>query len=214
MTCLGLEDEQQFAKLPKLSTFLEIEDGIEYVINQFESRTFFSPVLCLELARAYRIDTWIDPGFRELVKFPIVTITLDDASRVGMITFFHLVLTKSKIEELQKGMAYNCPPVIHSSDCQNATECELAWSNEWWDGLAPCLLHPDTVYSGREVLASLERLSIADVGDGCHEETLKSLRLKGVFTRDADYMNEAVDELMRHQTDQPIREKLTESLAQ
>jgi hypothetical protein len=70
-----------------------------------------------------------------------------------------------------------------------------------WDGLAPRLLHPDTVYSGREVLASLERLSIAGMGDGCHEETLKSLRLKGVFTRDADYVNEAVDELMRHQTD-------------
>ena len=81
------------------------------MINQFESRTFFSPVLRLELARAYRIDTWIDPGFRELVNFPIATITLDDASRIGMITFFHLVLTKSKIEELWKGMAYNCPPV-------------------------------------------------------------------------------------------------------
>jgi hypothetical protein len=96
---------------------------------------------------------------------------------------------------------------------KNATECELAWSNEWWDGLAPRLLHPDTVYGGREVLASLERLSIAGVGDGCHEDTLKSMRLKGVFTRDADYVNEAINELMR-QTDQPIREILTESLAQ
>ena len=46
-------------------------------------------------------------------------------------------------------------------------ECELVWSNEWWDGLAPCLLHLDTVYSSREVLASLEQLSIAGVGDGC-----------------------------------------------
>jgi hypothetical protein len=35
-----------------------------------------------------------------------------------------------------------------------------------------------------------------------------------VFMRDVDYVNEAVDELMRHQTDQPNRENLTESLAQ
>jgi hypothetical protein len=41
------------------------------------------------------------------------------------------------------------------------------------------------------------------------------MKLKRVFMRDADYVNfEAVDELMRHQTDQPNRENLTESLAQ
>lgn len=60
----------------ELSTLLEIKDGIDYSIQQFEQRTFFCPILQFYLARRYRIDQWIEPAFRKLMELPVLSITL------------------------------------------------------------------------------------------------------------------------------------------
>ncbi|KAJ3510373.1 hypothetical protein NLJ89_g4717 [Agrocybe chaxingu] len=191
-----------------LSTFLEIEDRIDYVIHQFEARTFFCPILQFYLACTYRIDHWIAPAFRELMQLPVLTFSLDDSFRIGPLAYHKLIQTKARIDVLVHGLAYNAPQVTNAPGCQTPHECDTAWQNEWVDQVAFELLHPDTHYNGRSILRKVEQMLIPDMCSGCHRHTITSLQSTGVFDRDAKFIDDAVIELMSHQTDERIRTSL------
>ncbi|KAJ3483571.1 hypothetical protein NLJ89_g12051 [Agrocybe chaxingu] len=193
-----------------LSTYLEIQDGIDYAIHQFETRTFFCPILRFYLARAYRIDNWIASAFRELMQHPILTFTLEDAWRIGILAYHKLMETRAHVDGLVRGLAYNPPQVANAPECQTHEECDIAWQNEWLDQIAFELLHPDRHFEGRLMLERVEQANIPDMCDACHQQTISAIQSTGIFERDTKLIDDAITELMRHQTDEQIRVSLRE----
>lgn len=82
------------------------------------------------------------------------------------------------------------------------------WENEWWESYAQRLLHPDTLYDGVHMQTTLENAFIRGMGEGCLQLTVLGMTQKGVFAKDVEYIKEAIADLMKHQTDEPIRRAL------
>jgi len=190
-----------------LSTFLEIEDGIKFTIHEFESRTFFNPILRFYLARRYRIDHWLEPAFRELVNLPVLSLNLSDAERIGLIGFHQVVHTKAELERIRENAAFNCPPMVRSTECTSNDDstCENAWSSEWWDNFSQLLIHPEVKCDTKYVLYKVETSTIPGMCHKCLDETTRKLKGMGMEEREEKVIMDGVGVIMAHQMDKPIQ---------
>ncbi|KAF8990308.1 hypothetical protein BDQ17DRAFT_1433864 [Cyathus striatus] len=69
-----------------LSSFMSINDGVS-------------------------IKDWIDPGFRQLIKIPLWSISQEDTVQIGPVIYNALVVTRAHINRLHASLAF-CPPSI------------------------------------------------------------------------------------------------------
>jgi len=194
-----------------LSTFLEIEDGIEYAISELEKRNDFHPALQFQLARLFRVDQWIEPAFRKLISSSISSLTLDQHAQMGQIGVFHLLRTKDQIDTLHKSLALIAPPVQHGPICQTQFSCEASWENQW-DRFGKHLVHPDHVLCGKDIVEQLNAVKILEMGTDCQQLTIIGILERGVVVKDEEYIAEAVKQLISFQTDKPIRAALHDSM--
>jgi hypothetical protein len=86
-----------------LSHFLDIADGINFVVHAFEARAFLNPVLQLRLVREYGIRKWIEPAMRSMMEWLGPTFTKQNAMDIGFDMFYHITITKFQLEEMLEG---------------------------------------------------------------------------------------------------------------
>ncbi|KAJ7601293.1 hypothetical protein B0H17DRAFT_1243543 [Mycena rosella] len=117
----------------QLSTFFQLEDGVAYAVMEFERKgDKFDPALQFQLARMFRVDHWIEPGFRALMKLPDSSLDLPSLRQIGEVGCYHLIRTKDKIRKNRACLAFGTPKLRSSSDCNTPGTCNYHWSNEWW----------------------------------------------------------------------------------
>jgi hypothetical protein len=189
----------------EVSNFLDIPDGKEWAIKELPGLATFSPILQLELAWKYRIDQWIEPAFRALMNIALQDINIDEAARIGLPFYNILVRTKFQIEDHRRTIAFVAPTVNKHFMCDTPSMCPHAWAAEWWNGLARQLLHPDTPLTGCQVSDGLDSVQIPGMCSSCQDRTISWVKMTGVLTREENLVDEAVQELMSWQTDEPIR---------
>ena len=139
---------------------------------------------------------------------PALTLSLDDIVCIGIVAFHYLVQTKSRIEQLKKGIAYHPPEAINDPECNSPLHCDYSWKKEWWNGLAKFLLHPDAGLMGHEILAELEKVKIPGMCDACQTLTVAWIKEWKVFLKDEEYISDTISNLTKMQTDEPIRASL------
>ena len=144
---------------------------------------------------------------------PVLTLSLDDVIRIGIVAFHYLVQTKSRIEELKKGIAYHPPEAINDPECPSPLHCDYSWKKEWWNGLAKFLLHPDAGLMGHEILSELEKVKIPGMCDACQTLTVAWIKERKVFLKDEEYISDAISDLTKMQTDEPIRASLRQEFS-
>ncbi|KAF8874096.1 hypothetical protein CPB84DRAFT_1753076 [Gymnopilus junonius] len=143
--------EEFLINILKLSSFLDIEDGVAYTVDAFERRgCLFHPALQLSLAKCYDIASWVEPAFRKLIYIDLSEFSLEHSLLLGVQVNYYLGQARNRISQLYRAMAYQAPDVVHEFTCTRQLSCEVAWKNEW-EKFAKHLVHPEVVITGTEV---------------------------------------------------------------
>ena len=180
-----------------LSDFLDISDGISYVVQTLEARgTLFSASLKFKLAREYGIAKWVKPSIQELMELPGSYLTEKDAENLGFDAFYLIVSTKFQVEEVRKGMAYNPPDLVKGALCTRFGKCADVWEDVWWSCIAQHILHPGWSMVGDRVHKQLEPANIPGICSECQIEMLRDMDEKDLFTQDVVLVKRCVTQLM------------------
>lgn len=198
----------------KLSSLFDIKDGMDHTIQEFTRQgDAMHPALQFELGRCFRIDTWIEPAFRRLMDMRLTSFDSLQVSQIGHHGYFWLTQTKAKIQELRTEVAFHVPPIVNSGDCDTPATCGHAWTREWEERVRQLLHHPKVPISCLELLGQLRNVHIEGLCDGCQDLTVTWLWGKCLLTREEGFVEEAIEELMKLQTDEPLRAALSASVA-
>lgn len=198
----------------QLATFFQLEDGVAYAVTEFERKgTEFDPALQFQLARMFRVDDWIDPAFRALIKLPDSSLDLQRLRQIGDVGIHYLIQTKEQIRKSRARLAFTTPDLRGFRDCDTPGSCEYNWKTEWWGGFARLIYHPDFPLGLGEIptkLAEVRKDGIDGVCDKCLHLTIDSILADGKFSEELKYIEDAIMESRKYQTDEPIRAKLRE----
>ncbi|KAF8976873.1 hypothetical protein BDQ17DRAFT_1440928 [Cyathus striatus] len=172
---------------------MSINDGVRFAIQAFHQLgTAFSPIQCLELMCTYSIKDWIDPGFQQLIKIPLWSISQEDTVRIGPIIYNALVITRAHINRLCASLAFCPPSIVNDPSCGLLASCSFGWEHDWWNGVAHRLLHPDLDLSTQDVLQELAATQPSGVCNLCHQKTVQWITEKETFKKEEEYIDEAI----------------------
>ncbi|KAJ7118274.1 hypothetical protein C8R44DRAFT_790512 [Mycena epipterygia] len=209
-----LVSEDFLISVMKLSAYWDIDDGMTYTKEEFTRRgNQLHPALQFELGRCFRIDAWIEPGFRRLMDINILDLDSIQINQIGLQGYSHLTRTKAKIRALRAQIAFHVPPIVNSGDCDTPATCMYSWKREWEERVRQLIHHPENPISCLTLLAQLRNTHIAGLCDGCQDLTVTWIWGKGLLTQEEDLVDEAVEALMTLQMDEPVRAALRESVA-
>ncbi|KAJ7810355.1 hypothetical protein B0H14DRAFT_2379181, partial [Mycena olivaceomarginata] len=201
----------------QLSTFFELDDGVAYSITEFERKgDCFDPALQFQLARMFRVDQWIKPAFRSLMKRPDPSLTLRNLAQIGEVGCYYLIQTKDKIRKHRTCLAFGTPKICSVRGCKTPGTCKWSWEREWWGGFARLIHHPDIPLAFGDIPATLQEVrdgGMDGVCDGCLHLTIDSILEEGKFDEEDREIQDAIDELMKYQTEEPIRAAIREIAA-
>lgn len=123
---------------------------------------------------------------------------------MGLDYFYILSHTKAAAEENYLAIAYTEPNLTQPDRCETPLQCTAVWKDEWWNGIACQLLHPETPCRGDKLLELIDEMDIPGLCDLCKEATLHSMKDLDVLKTDSILQDIAVLEVMEIQTDEHI----------
>ncbi|KAJ7508101.1 hypothetical protein B0H11DRAFT_2218099 [Mycena galericulata] len=174
-----------------------IPSGVKYAVAKLPTHSDFTPALQLRLARQYSVLHWADLGFCSLVYRRLKNITQADAENMGVVAFHKLVQVHCQIDELNRGLAFSPPTVLHSPGCLDEPVCTRLWESAWWSGYAKQLLHPESAGDHFKILSSMDPSKgiLVHMGPGCLANTMQSIREDNPFNEDNELITTASTEL-------------------
>ncbi|KAF9226168.1 hypothetical protein BS17DRAFT_807042 [Gyrodon lividus] len=153
-----LECQEFLTSVLKLSDFYQINSGFWYAVAELKhlSPAAFEPSLKLQFGHQFQINKWVEPSFHVLMEHqPLLSINHLEAHQMGMEYFWILVTMKAQIEEHYPALAYTKPALNQSNDCQTPWACATVWKEEWWNGIARHLLHPESPCQSQSAIIAL-----------------------------------------------------------
>lgn len=206
--------EDFLTSVMKLSTYLDIDDGITYAKQELTRRgKLLHPALQFELGRCFRIDAWIEPAFRRLMDISVLKLDSFQVTQIGHHGYFQLIQTKAKIRALRAEIAFHVPPIVNGADCDTPATCMYSWTREWEERVRQLIHHPEDPISCLTLLEQLRYTNIVGLCNECQDLTVTWIWGKGLLTQEEDLVDQAVEALMALQTDEPLRAVLSESAA-
>ncbi|KAH0828778.1 hypothetical protein J3R83DRAFT_3217, partial [Lanmaoa asiatica] len=124
---------------------------------------------------------------------------------MGLEYFYILSHTKALVEENYHAIAYTEPELVQADACKTPGQCTIVWKDEWWNGVARQLLHPETPCRGDYLLELLGGTDIPGLCNLCKDATLRLMKDSDVLRTDITLEDIAVLEVMEYQTDEHIR---------
>ena len=188
----------------KLSAFFEINHGYQYAIAELTRPSPLETSLKLQLGRLYRVDHWVEPAFRDMMARPLPSISRIEAHRMGLDYYYILSHTKAMVEDNYWAIAYTEPNLMQPDGYKTPLQCTAVWKDEWWNGVAWQLLHPETPCRGDDLLDLLDKTDIPGLCSLCKEAILRRMKDLDVLKTDMVLQDIAVFEVMEFQTDEHI----------
>ncbi|KAF6750180.1 hypothetical protein DFP72DRAFT_1072521 [Ephemerocybe angulata] len=138
---------------------------------------------------------WIEPAARHLMNCTGFSLLEEDAAAIGFDVFYRIVSTKFSVDTMRKMMEYNVPDLIKDPNCETYASCSAVWTAEWWNGLAPHILHPNYTTVGERIKKELKSCTIPGVCVGCQTLTFDVLEELGTFSRDSELIEECISDV-------------------
>ena len=201
----GEENWQEFLiAVLKLSTFFEINHGYQYAIAELTHLSPLETSLRLQLDRMYRVDHWVEPAFRDMMTQPLSSISRTKAHCMGLDYYYTLSHMKAVVEENYCTIAYTEPSLTQPDKCTTLLQCTMVWRDEWWNGIARQLLHPEAPCCGDELLDLLDKMDIPGLCNLCKDATLHCMKDSDVLKIDTVLQDIAALDVMELQMDEHI----------
>ncbi|KAJ7064526.1 hypothetical protein C8F01DRAFT_983230, partial [Mycena amicta] len=203
--------EAFFISLIKVASFYDMPKVLQYATMQIEQMGTIKPALQLEIARIFRVDSWVEPAFRKLLLIPSLSIT--EGRQIGIEATVLYAETQKQIKKVRQAVAASLPPLLQAPGCTTLDACTYAWMHEWKGNVRQLYNHPDNpLFTTSEMLYTLRTTPIENLCSGCQDATVTWLYGKGLMAPEEVHIAAAVAELMAFQTDEPIRAALRESV--
>ena len=170
------------------------------------------PAFQFQLARAHRIDNWIEPAFRELVRRPIESLTIDHVGQIGPDGFFQLVQTKEKILRVRREMVFHVPPTANDGACRTHLKCSSAGTREWHENVPQIIHHPEAPCGCADLLHQLQSATIDGICNKSQDLSVTWWWGEGWVDREEEKIDEAVSAWIALQTGAPPRATLSANL--
>jgi len=188
----------------RLSVFLDIKDGEPWALMESPRLATFTSALKLEVAQRYRVDHWVEPAFWQLMRTPLHEFEMTNVLSIGLPYYRIIVKTKAQIDDHRWNITFRAPDVINDIFCKTKMACSISWSMEWWRGITKQLLHPDATLTGWEMLVALDDVHLPHMCLECQQQSIDWVKSTGAFIREETMVDEAVNGVMKLQTDEPI----------
>ncbi|KAJ7270462.1 hypothetical protein C8J57DRAFT_1508491 [Mycena rebaudengoi] len=195
-----------------LFTLFGIKDGISHAVSEFTRvGNCFHPALQFQLARCYRVDSWIEPAFCKLINLPIDSLTIEHVDQIGTFGFYHLVQTKQKLLTVRRELAFHIPPATNHQDCQTPAYCIHAWSREWTESVPRIIHHPEVPSDSAALLLALDASDIDGLCKPCKDLSVSWMWGEKWVSGEEELIAEGVAALMALQMGSPLRARLNGS---
>ena len=199
------ENQQEFLiTMLKLSTFFEINHGYQYAVAELAHLSPLKTSLRLQLGCMYHVDHWVEPAFRDMITRPLSSISHTEAHHMSLDYYYTLSHMKAVVEENYRAIAYTEPGLTQPDECTTPLQCTTVWRDEWWNGIARQLLHPEAPCRGDELLDLLDKTDIPGLCNLCKDATLRCMKDSDVLKIDTVLQDIAVLDVMELQTDEHI----------
>ncbi|KAF9016759.1 hypothetical protein BDZ89DRAFT_1141206 [Hymenopellis radicata] len=126
-------------------------------LKSFNSEQF-TPAAKLSIARDCSVSNWVDASFSALITAPWSEMTTVEAKMLGPSILLLIAQTKGKDD-------------IWEADC---CICTRNWPSQWWNAIAPLILHPDEPLLIQELFQKLQApdMHLSAVCDRCLSSTV------------------------------------------
>ncbi|EIN13070.1 hypothetical protein PUNSTDRAFT_131294 [Punctularia strigosozonata HHB-11173 SS5] len=152
-------------------------------IKVLDTHPDLTPTIRMHLARAHKIDGWVEPAFRSILRGPYLELTPSDFVYMGHNASMAVSTTQYGIALHRIQCALFPPEVHHVFRCHDERKCSSSWTKAWWgeleegmQGIAFLLLHDDMRMPGRSILQHIESLHVPGMHEGCKSLTIGSLK--------------------------------------
>ncbi|KAF8184626.1 hypothetical protein K438DRAFT_1974420 [Mycena galopus ATCC 62051] len=179
--------ERVYSNLLKLSCLWEIEAGKKYAQKHLEDIYLSSPRR-LELACRFRIQEWVAPAVKSILKRPLSELNAGDLERIGLHVFVILVKGKEYMDVEIKRTARLAPPMIEdpSWECENHKSCIKVWKRLWCDQIGQKLLHPTFSITPDQIAWNVHKFQHGGLNPKCLRD------MEEIITNDSYFFEERV----------------------
>jgi hypothetical protein len=155
-------------------------------------RWHFHPAQLIQLCFEFKIRTFFEFAFAQLVGLRFHELTVEHRKMIGPQVLLAVAEVKEALNEHKHIIAAE-PPIItfHASDCRDPTRCNEDWYAIWWNGMGRFLLDGRNPLSYDEAVKRFEILDFGEMGDGCKRDMLTVVK-DGVGFRHANRCVEVV----------------------
>ncbi|KAH7919166.1 hypothetical protein BV22DRAFT_1134035 [Leucogyrophana mollusca] len=181
--------------LLKMSSVFKISDGKSYAIAEMETHPELDLATKLQLCFQYNLVQWLTPAFQQLISLPIEELREEDVLKIPSKILHSFIQVKHQMTTHRLTLASIPPPAMAGFACHTPLTCADTWERAWKEGPAEMLRHPDTFYSGREILDQLESVEISDVCDSCRDFSVINVKESGSLLLEEHFIENKITEL-------------------
>lgn len=157
------------SSLLKMSDFFMIDDARHYALTHLRNHPEFEVTLKLQFCQRYKLEDWLEPAFRELMKCQLADISGEGADRIPRRIYHTYVTAKHEINCHRLSLGFEAPPAINDPQCNTPATCCYHWRLAWADGPAKMFNHPDHHYLVMDVLWALRTTDIPHICKSCYK---------------------------------------------
>ena len=128
----------------------------------------------------HKLESWVEPAFRGLMKLQIEDISPKDAECVPCKIWNVYVSANSEITRHRLALAFEAPPQFNHALCTMNLECGYRQEKAWNEGPAKMLCHPDHAYSMDNIYWALTVAKVPGICKLCYEINVEQVEASEV----------------------------------
>lgn len=181
--------------LLKLSDFFIVEDGQAWALSQLRTHPDMDFSTKLHFCQIYKLESWLEPAFRELMTWQIEDILPKDADHIPRRIWNTYVAAKSEITRHRHALAFEAPPGFNHPLCKTTVECGYRWEKAWFDGPVKMLCHPDRFYSMDDIWWALRTTTVPNICKACYELNVDRVKASAEWEGEVRIVDRKIMEL-------------------
>lgn len=173
-----------------------MEAGTKYAIHGLDNLMDpLAPARRLELARQFQIREWIAPAVQILMNTPLMSISIDNRTRIGHNILLLFAEAREALE-LKRKLLSAVPPNIPEDYpltvwCESHSRCIKVWDDIWFRTISRALLHPQTPLPFDDAISFITQTPHPGMRSECKQDFLDWLVREDAF-RDQRNITERV----------------------
>lgn len=193
---------EQLLVILDLASFFLIDNAREFAIRNLNQQGQIPSVELLRYGYICSIESWVKQGFRGLVTFPGMRISMkrgidiDTASFLGFPLFYRVAATIDTVTHLRLHVAQTVAKFEPSSRCASPRRCEAIWMAYVGGPFSQKYLHPKEPLAADEACNWVLQRTVPDICVPCNISMKGDIKGDGMWTLEEMAISTAIATLL------------------